>query len=135
VRRRNCQFLSKSLYSLRKGATSRDRVHQPDTLNDGREPRWDPFHGVKSLIASMLSVPIFLAEHGISRSLLYRLIKEGRGPRITKINGRTLISAEAAADWRTKMEKETEQVQPRSKLGDVPRRMHSKPAVAALGVV
>jgi predicted DNA-binding transcriptional regulator AlpA len=65
-------------------------------------------------MTSMLSVPAFLAEHGISRSLFYRLVAEGRGPRITKINGRTLISAEAAADWRTKMEKETEQAAARS---------------------
>jgi predicted DNA-binding transcriptional regulator AlpA len=58
---------------------------------------------------SMLSVPAFAAEHGISRSLLYRLLAEGRGPRITKVHGRTLISTEAAADWRAKMEQETEQ--------------------------
>jgi predicted DNA-binding transcriptional regulator AlpA len=58
-------------------------------------------------MASMLSVPAFLSEHGISRSLFYRLVKEGRGPRITKINDRTLISAEAAAEWRARMERET----------------------------
>ena len=60
-------------------------------------------------MSSMFSVPAFLSEHGISRSLFYRLVKEGRGPRITKINDRTLISAEAAAEWRTRMEQETEQ--------------------------
>ena len=63
----------------------------------------------------MLSVPVFLAEHGISRSLFYRLVQQGRGPRITKIAGRTLISAEAAAEWRARMERETEQVPPRPK--------------------
>ena len=86
-------------------------------------------------MTSMLSVPVFLAEHGISRSLFYRLIAEGRGPRITKINGRTLISAEAATDWRTKMEKETQQVQPQSQSGDVPRRMHRERAVSTPGMV
>jgi predicted DNA-binding transcriptional regulator AlpA len=60
-------------------------------------------------MASMLSVPLFLAEHGISRSLFYRLVKEGRGPRLARIGGRTLITAEAAAEWRTRMERETEQ--------------------------
>jgi len=60
-------------------------------------------------MSSMFSVPAFLSEHGISRSLFYRLVKEGRGPRITKINDRTLISAEAAAEWRTRMEHETAQ--------------------------
>jgi predicted DNA-binding transcriptional regulator AlpA len=57
----------------------------------------------------MMSIPVFAAEHGISRSLLYRLLAEGRGPRITKINGRTLISSEAAADWRARLERETQQ--------------------------
>jgi predicted DNA-binding transcriptional regulator AlpA len=60
-------------------------------------------------MTSMLSVPVFLAEHGISRSLFYRLVKEGRAPRLTKIGGRTLITAEAAVEWRAKMERETEQ--------------------------
>jgi predicted DNA-binding transcriptional regulator AlpA len=63
----------------------------------------------------MLSVPAFLAEHGISRSLFYRLLHQGRGPRITKIAGRTLVSAQAAAEWRARMERETEQAAPRPK--------------------
>jgi predicted DNA-binding transcriptional regulator AlpA len=58
---------------------------------------------------SMLSVSAFLADHGLSRSLFYRLVKEGRGPRLTKISRRTLISADAAAEWRARMERETEQ--------------------------
>jgi predicted DNA-binding transcriptional regulator AlpA len=60
-------------------------------------------------MTSMLSVPVFLSEHGLSRSLFYRLVKEGRGPRLTKIGRRTLISSEAAAEWRTRMERETAQ--------------------------
>ena len=58
---------------------------------------------------AMMSVPVFLADHGLSRSLFYRLLAEGRGPRITKINNRTLISAEAAAEWRTRIERESPQ--------------------------
>ena len=66
---------------------------------------------------SLLSVPVFLAEHGLSRSLFYRLLKEGRGPRLTKIGRRILISAEAAAEWRARMERETEQAAPQSGAG------------------
>jgi predicted DNA-binding transcriptional regulator AlpA len=74
-------------------------------------------------MVNMLSIPVFVAEHGISRSLFYRLVKEGRGPRLTKIASRTLISAEAAAEWRARMERETEQVPPRPKAFDRhPRR-------------
>lgn len=69
-------------------------------------------------MANMLSVPAFLAEHGISRSLFYRLVKEGRGPRIAKIGGRTLVTTEAAAEWRARMERETEQVPPRSSASE-----------------
>lgn len=51
------------------------------------------------------TVTEFCAEHGgISRVLFYKLQKEGRGPRLMKVGRRTLISAEAAADWRRQME-------------------------------
>jgi hypothetical protein len=59
---------------------------------------------------NLQSIPAFCAAHSISRSLLYRLVKEGRGPRLTKISRRTLISAESAAEWRARMEQETEQL-------------------------
>jgi predicted DNA-binding transcriptional regulator AlpA len=55
-----------------------------------------------------LTVNAFCAAHSISRSLFYRLVKDGRGPRVTKINNKTLISSEAAANWRERMERETE---------------------------
>jgi hypothetical protein len=58
---------------------------------------------------SLMSIPMFAAEHGISRSLLYKLLAEGRGPKISKIRGRTLISVEAAAHWRAQIEAETRQ--------------------------
>lgn len=57
----------------------------------------------------MMDIRTFVGDHAISRSLLYRLWSEGRGPRITKVHGRTLISAEAAADWRREMEQATDQ--------------------------
>lgn len=53
------------------------------------------------------TVTTFCEEHNISRSYLYRLWTEGRGPRRTKLGRRTLISREAAADWRRRMEAET----------------------------
>ena len=53
----------------------------------------------------------FCAAHRISRSLLYRLVKEGRGPRLTKINNSTRISIEAAAEWRERMERESEAIE------------------------
>lgn len=53
------------------------------------------------------SVPAFCEAHGISRGYLYQLWTEGRGPRRTKLGRRTLITGEAAARWRRRMEEET----------------------------
>ena len=49
-------------------------------------------------------VPAFCEAHGISRGYLYALWSEGRGPRRMKLGRRTLISGEAAADWRRQLE-------------------------------
>lgn len=51
----------------------------------------------------------FCRDHHISKAFLYKLIKNGNGPRLMKIGRRTLISAEAAADWRAQMEASTTQ--------------------------
>jgi len=52
----------------------------------------------------MFSVTEFCHQHGISRGLFYTLAKEGRGPRTAKIGRRTLVSHEAAEEWRRRME-------------------------------
>lgn len=57
--------------------------------------------------ASALSVDEFCAAHRISRASYYNLRKEGRGPIEFKVGARTLISIEAATDWRRRMEAET----------------------------
>ena len=54
------------------------------------------------------SVTEFCREHGISRGLFYQLLKEGRGPRVMKVGRRTLVSREAAEDWRRRMEGATQ---------------------------
>lgn len=53
------------------------------------------------------TVSSFCEQHHISRSYLYQLWSEGRGPQRTKLGRRTLISGEAAAEWRARMEAET----------------------------
>lgn len=49
----------------------------------------------------------FADAHHIGRTHLYALIKAGKGPRLMKLGRRTLISVEAAADWRRQMEAAT----------------------------
>ena len=48
----------------------------------------------------------FCKAHDISKSAYYQLRREGNGPREFKVGRRTLISVEAAAEWRRKMEKQ-----------------------------
>ncbi len=53
------------------------------------------------------SVQDFCREHGISRGLFYKLLRQGLGPNIIKVGRRTLISQEAAREWRRRMEYES----------------------------
>jgi len=54
----------------------------------------------------MYSVIEFCQAHRISRGTFYKLLGEGLGPTAVKIGRRTLISSEAAQDWRRRMEQE-----------------------------
>ena len=56
------------------------------------------------------TIASFCREHHISRGYLYQLWAEGKGPRRIKVGRRTLISGEAAAAWRRRMERETPQL-------------------------
>ena len=57
-------------------------------------------------VALMTSVAEFCHQHGISRGTFYKLLGEGRAPKAVKIGRRTLISSEAAEEWRRRMEQE-----------------------------
>jgi len=52
------------------------------------------------------SVDEFCSSHSISRAMFYKLRAEGKGPRTMSVGTRTLISSEAAADWRRACEAE-----------------------------
>ena len=45
------------------------------------------------------TVPQFLAAYNLSRSTLYRLWKEGCGPRTVRVGRRVLIPVDAAEAW------------------------------------
>ena len=53
------------------------------------------------------SIGTFITRHEISRAYLYQLWDEGIGPRYMQLGRRRLISREAAAEWRRKMEAAT----------------------------
>lgn len=50
------------------------------------------------------TVPEFCAAHRIARSTFEKLLRLGMGPRVMRVGPRTLISVEAARDWRARME-------------------------------
>lgn len=50
------------------------------------------------------SVNDFCRSFGISRSFFYKLQRQNKGPRVLKIGRRTLITPEAAKEWRETME-------------------------------
>ena len=54
------------------------------------------------------SIPEFCRAHGgISQSYFHALVAKGRGPRLMKVGARTMISVEAAAEWRRAQEAAT----------------------------
>jgi predicted DNA-binding transcriptional regulator AlpA len=63
-------------------------------------------HADAIVAPAMFSVPEFCRGHSISRALFYKLHKEGKAPRICKVGARSLISAEDAAAWRHRLERE-----------------------------
>ena len=50
------------------------------------------------------TVDEFCVAHRICRATFYNLLKDGQGPTVMKVRGRTLISDEAATAWRRRME-------------------------------
>ncbi|NCC61987.1 MAG: transcriptional regulator [Verrucomicrobiae bacterium] len=55
-------------------------------------------------MTNALSINTFCKTYGISRSLFYKLDKAGKAPRTMTVGRRRLISAEAAQEWRERME-------------------------------
>jgi predicted DNA-binding transcriptional regulator AlpA len=60
--------------------------------------------------ALAFSVQEFCTLHRISRCYFYKLLKQGLAPRLIKIGARTLVSVEAAADWRRERENASQKV-------------------------
>jgi predicted DNA-binding transcriptional regulator AlpA len=54
-----------------------------------------------------LSIRQFCQAHSISEDFFYKLKRQGEAPRLMKVGARTLISMEAAAEWRRDREAAT----------------------------
>jgi hypothetical protein len=49
------------------------------------------------------SVAEFCDSHSLSRGVFYKLLSTNKGPRLSKVGNRTLITAEDAAEWRRRI--------------------------------
>lgn len=49
------------------------------------------------------SVPEFCFAHNICRATLFNLLKAGAGPKLLKVGRRSLITADAAREWRERL--------------------------------
>jgi hypothetical protein len=59
-----------------------------------------------NILLNAFSIQQFCNTHSISRAKFYLLLKEGLAPKLMCVGRRRLISVEAAAEWRKKMEAE-----------------------------
>ena len=73
----------------------------PGPVLEGRAARTDQL-SLPEMLA--FSIPVFCRRHGISRAHFYNLSKSGDAPAVMRVRRRTLVSAEAAAEWRRRME-------------------------------
>lgn len=55
----------------------------------------------------LFTVNDFCAAHSISRATFYRLLRDGRGPKTSRLGERLMISKQAAAEWRAQLEAAT----------------------------
>lgn len=53
---------------------------------------------------TLQSVNEFCKTNSISRSLFYKLQRQGNGPKVMKVGRRTLITPEASQEWRKRMQ-------------------------------
>jgi predicted DNA-binding transcriptional regulator AlpA len=54
------------------------------------------------------SIDSFCHAHNICRATFYNLLKRGEAPNTMQVGGRKMISVEAAAEWRRRMEDKPE---------------------------
>jgi predicted DNA-binding transcriptional regulator AlpA len=57
-----------------------------------------------NMTAHAMTVDEFCQSHRISRGTFYNLLKSDQGPAVMKVGSRTLVSEEAAAEWRRHVE-------------------------------
>jgi hypothetical protein len=92
--------------------------------------------GLASAMSQLLAFSIkqFCALHGISLDFYFKLARRGLGPRVMWVGARTLISIEAAADWRAERERAAlPGAEPPAPINPAAPSGRGRPRPAALG--
>jgi len=71
---------------------------------DGKPGAW---RTAPMAAAAAFTIDEFCAAHRLSPELYFKLKRSGRGPREMQVGRRRMISAESAARWRRRQERET----------------------------
>jgi hypothetical protein len=83
----------------REQVTSKKSKPSTDRAKRRRGPLPVPTH--------VFSIPSFCAAFGFSEGFFFKLVSQGRGPRLMKIGGRTFVTFAAAEEWQREREQET----------------------------
>jgi hypothetical protein len=75
---------------------------KPAPTDDGPKYRRKPKSADPQALA--MSIHAFCVRHDISEDMYFKMQREGWGPRVMRVGARTLISHEAAAEWRRSRE-------------------------------
>ncbi|HZW20241.1 hypothetical protein [Noviherbaspirillum sp.] len=46
----------------------------------------------------------FCEDHDLSKAFFYKLVRNGLGPKVLKVGRRSMVTTEAAAEWRAAMQ-------------------------------
>jgi hypothetical protein len=107
---------------------------QASNANTARTTVGVTSRGPAPISSAVFSVPEFCKEHRISRALFYILLNNGTGPRLMRVRGRTLVTADAAAEWRRRME-ELRVRRPHASRAPYRFPKTTKPAGGGLGAI
>jgi hypothetical protein len=80
------------------------RGHNRGPPLDAPEPKYKRKPPSVDPNALALSIRAFCVLHDLSEDMFFKMQRDGWGPRAMKVGSRTLISSEAAAEWRRSRE-------------------------------
>jgi hypothetical protein len=78
-----------------------------------------------------MSIREFCRLHGISEDQFFKMAREKWGPRTMKVGARTLVSHEAAAEWRRAREVAAKEAAPKKAAAKAAKKAAAKEAAEA----